>query len=130
MQSEVRYFIQKYLFNKETNEFMLGNKDYKNPVKKKIDKKYKEVFDYKMFSIPNEIKCKVLALHPDIVDYVAITETKKSYLDNDLTIVSKLLLPKNKKSEINYYGIQNIFDRINFLFLKNSFSVYNLIFFI
>ena len=38
LQSEVRYFIQKYLFNKETNEFMLGNKDYKNPVKKKIDK--------------------------------------------------------------------------------------------
>lgn len=38
LQSEVRFYIQKYLFNKETNEFLLGNKDYKNPVKKKIDK--------------------------------------------------------------------------------------------
>ena len=33
---EVRYQIQKYLFNTKTNQFVIVNKDYKNPVKKKI----------------------------------------------------------------------------------------------
>ena len=33
---EVRYQIQKYLFNIKTNQFVILNKDYKNPVKKKI----------------------------------------------------------------------------------------------
>ena len=36
--SEVRFYVQKYLYNKEKKEFLLGNKDYKNPLKKKIDK--------------------------------------------------------------------------------------------
>jgi hypothetical protein len=33
---EVKYQIQKYLFNIKTNQFVILNKDYKNPVKKKI----------------------------------------------------------------------------------------------
>ena len=33
---EVRYQIQKYLFNTKTNQFEIFNKDYKNPMKKKI----------------------------------------------------------------------------------------------
>ena len=33
---EVKYQIQKYLFNIKKNEFVILNKDYKNPVKKKI----------------------------------------------------------------------------------------------
>ena len=37
LSSEVKFFIQKYLYNSETNEFVLINKDYKNPIKKKIN---------------------------------------------------------------------------------------------
>ena len=35
LSSEVKFLIQKYLYNNETNEFVLINKDYKNPIKRK-----------------------------------------------------------------------------------------------
>lgn len=44
LSSEVKFFIQKYLYNNETHEFVLINKDYKNPIKRKInDMKHDEI---------------------------------------------------------------------------------------
>ena len=80
-------------------------------------KKYSTITDPYYFKIPEAVKCKELSLHPTLLDYLRIAEVNQKVLASDLEIVSKPNIEMN-------YGIKNIYDRITFLFLKNSVKRY------
>lgn len=75
-----------------------------------IYKKYKDITDYTVLRVPDDIRVKVLSLHPNKLDYLVLCDSKKEELDLDLALVSKKL--KDDES----YGLRNIHDRIHFLF--------------
>ena len=75
-----------------------------------INNKYKDISDYKLFRLPEEIIVKIASLHPNKLDYLILCESKKGDLEQDLASVSK------KLKEDESYGLRNIHDRIHFFF--------------
>ena len=73
-----------------------------------------------LFNIPEKIKCKTLCYHPDLVDYLKVSETSYADIENDLEIIKEEIFKRNEV----LYGMRNIYDRIRFLMLKNSIKKY------
>ena len=80
-----------------------------------IYKKYKDITDYRVLRIPEDIRAKIVSLHPNKLDYLMLCDCKKEDLDFDLALVSKKL--KDDES----YGLRNIHDRIHFLLSYSKF---------
>jgi hypothetical protein len=80
-----------------------------------IYKKYNDITDYNILRIPEDIRVKIMSLHPNKLDYLVLCNSRKEELDFDLALVSKKL--KDDES----YGLRNIHDRIHFLFSYSKF---------
>lgn len=92
---EVRYYLQKYVFNLEENSFKVFNKDYKNPYKRGIDNIKVDESQIR--------KCLLNCYDSEIVLFVVPKELDKSqwiYAVKDLKITEENL--KNYEDKIYY----------------------------
>jgi hypothetical protein len=80
-----------------------------------IYKKYRHIEDFEKLRIPEEVKNKILSLHPLKLDYLKLSEVNLEDLESDLKIVS------DKLTDEESYGIRNIHDRIHFFLTKSNF---------
>jgi hypothetical protein len=70
--------------------------------------------DIKSLNIPEEIINKTLSLHPQNLDYLALSLANK----DDLSLDLKYLIKKIKEED--YYGLRNLHDRIHFIFTNSN----------
>ena len=100
---EVRYQIQKYLFNLKTNQFVVFNKDYKNPIKKKIQS---------MDSNNSIVRKCILQMTESQMTFFIVDKTKEPIYNN---IINEFKLDKERqfKKEKKEEAKNKKFEEIN-----------------
>ena len=100
---EVRYLIQKYLFNLKTNQFVIFNKDYKNPIKKKIQS---------MDSNNSIVRKCILQMTESQMTFFIVDKTKEPIYNN---IINEFKLDKERqfKKEKKEEAKNKKFEEIN-----------------
>ena len=126
-------YIQYLRNNKIRSKFYIAYEDilHKNNIQSYVSKlknSFDEVFlKYSHFSetlvrsLPIKIQYKELCYHPLLIDYLKLCEANKEILESDLKIISEHF---TKENFIDNYATRNVYNRITFLFLKNSIKIY------
>ena len=136
--AEYIQFLRNNLIRKKIYEEIYEDKNsitYITKVQNDFDdiyKKYMKISQILMDQIPEGIKYKEICVHPNVLDYLEISSLKKDLLEKDLEIISEYVKFQylnnsyiDKNNNINNsvmweYGIRNIFNRLTFLFMKNT----------
>ena len=97
-----------------------------------IYKKYLKISQILIEQIPEGINYKEICVHPNVLDYLEISSMNKDSLLKDLETIKSYINPQNLNNSIYNnnnnlnnsvlweYGIRNIFNRLTFLFMKNT----------
>ena len=97
-----------------------------------IYKKYMKISQVLIEQIPEGINYKVICGHPNSLDYLEISTMNKEPLKKDLETITEYINLQNLNSSIYNinnninnsvmweYGVRNIFNRLTFLFMKNT----------
>lgn len=139
LSSEVKFLIQKYLYNNETNEFVLINKDYKNPIKKKIsgmtsDEKYLRICLLQLFDQDNVLFILNQQLEPEqykkaIKTLKLSNEKEEQEFENVIyyRIKVKLIInsfPTEQKKIKEFYSyVKKFYDEVRYFIDKGEFSI-------
>ena len=137
--AEYIQFLRNNLIRKKIYEEIYEDKNsitYITKVQNDFDdiyKKYIKISQILMEQIPEGIRYKEICVHPNVLDYLEISTLKKDFLEKDLELISEYVkfqylnnsfYDKNNNNINNSimweYGIRNIFNRLTFLFMKNT----------
>ena len=135
--AEYIQFLRNNLIRKKIYEDIYEDKNsvtYITKVQNDFDdiyKRYMKISQILIEQIPGDIKYKDICVHPSVLDYLEIASLKKDILEKDLELITdyvndqNLNNSSNEKNNINNsvileYGRRNIFNRLTFLFMKNT----------
>ena len=136
--AEYIQFLRNNLIRKKIYEEIYEDKNsitYITKVQNDFDdiyKKYMKISQVLIDQIPDGIKYKEICVHPNVLDYLEISKLDKDLLEKDLENITQYVNLQNLNSsyyDINNtnvnsimleYGTRNIFNRLTFLFMKNT----------
>ena len=135
--AEYIQFLRNNLIRKKIYEDIYEDKNsvtYITKVQNDFDdiyKRYMKISPILIEQIPEGIKYKDICVHPNVLDYLEIASLKKDMLEKDLELITDYVNTQNlnnstsEKNNINNsvileYGRRNIFNRLTFLFMKNT----------
>ena len=136
--AEYIQFLRNNLIRKKIYEEIYEDKNsitYITKVQNDFDdiyKKYMKISQILMEQIPEGIKYKEICIHPNVLDYLEISSMNKDFLQKDLDVIKGYINNQNLNNNFNNinnninnsvmweYGVRNIFNRLTFLFMKNT----------
>ena len=139
--AEYIQFLRDNLIRKKIYEEIYdyqNNNAYITKVQNDFDEiyiKYIKISQLLINQIPDGVKYKDICVHPSVLDYLQISLMDKDILKKDLEIITNFInIQNNNNLNINNnenlsnsfsanvitYGIRNIFNRLTFLFMKNT----------
>jgi len=136
--AEYIQFLRNNLIRKKIYEEIYEDKNsvtYITKVQNDFDdiyKKYLKISQALIEQIPEGIYYKEICVHPSVLDYLEISLLNKDNLEKDLETITEFIKLQNLNSSIYNinnninnsvmweYGVRNIFNRLTFLFMKNT----------
>ena len=136
--AEYIQFLRNNLIRKKIYEEIYEDKNsvtYITKVQNDFDdiyKKYMKISQALIEQVPEGIHYKEICVHPSVLDYLEISLLNKDNLEKDLETITEFIKLQNLNSSIYNinnninnsvmweYGVRNIFNRLTFLFMKNT----------